>query len=320
MYQIHRYTHEILNRPDIEVRFPAIDVIDRRFDNVLGKSKQVGLSLKETARAIKDGEPIYADKVSYLSDRLGFMAHPVVNQGLQTLAMVTLALTVAALIISVRNLYILTMYLPHAEAALWMTSSPVMSPPPPPCDAHGSFWLPMIFAALVIVTLVVFVFMMLQRKRYEPSGRRPHKLSSCIKIAFFAEADQMDLPLKYMPHTVADLVMSTEEKCIVPQLSYSQLCFTLNFDWSFFEIRIKHDGQQVYLPSSLPLSLTQAWRLKKILNSLTHLQLLLENGKDLYDIRTWSSVQITKLTAVKYEAGGESSQCVEQVFISPVSM
>ena len=142
---------------------------------------------------------------------------------------------------------------------------------------------------------------------------------SCLKVVFISEQETISIPLKYLSVNVGDLYIETDEKCIVPKLKLSCFRYILSFDWSFIEISLSESKATVPLPTVVPVSFDQARHLEKVLASLTDLELTIVTGDQVFTIRTWSAVSITKSTAVTYKSYNGDDDFVEQVYISPIN-
>ena len=312
--EISNLTSAVEAQRGIKVKYPEIDILETELDNVISQSKAVKLSLGKTANAIANNQPIYADKVSSLIDQLGFLSIPEANQALQSVSPLAFIGTLISLTVAFRNLYVLTLMARPASSFPWDTTTHAVENTHSCIGNYGIIITLIGTCTILIVLVIVSCTLYCRATRKGRSNARHGKTASVIKLVLFGENDQIAFPLKYLPLSMSDLYFSTEAKCIVPQVKYHKICFALDLDWSFVDIKIKTNGKAINLPGSIPLGLTTAWRLRKVLSSLTHLQLLLENGKEVFDIRTWSPVFLNKHTTVKFTTGNES---VEQVFISP---
>ena len=309
-------TEFLTDHADFQPEFPPIKLKEAEFENIMKESGQIKLSLKKTALALDSNEPLYVDEVSKLTDQLGYIAHPTVNTGIQILSMITLIGSVAALTISIRNLYVLTWVVQPAHALPWEIPVTMPNIDDVACPNSDPIWLPITFAALActVFAMCFLAFVLLKQNKL----RKREEVSSTLKVTFFGEQDIVTVSLKYLPLTVGDLYITTEEKCIVPKLKFSIFRYVLNFDWRFIKMKLKESGELVELPATVTLNVDQAWRLKKVLASLTHLELLMVSGDQVFDIRTWSAVAITKSTVVTYKSYKGDDNDLEQVFISPI--
>ena len=307
----------LTDHADFQPDFPPIKLKEAEFDNIMKESRQVKLSLKKTALALENNEPLYVDEVSKLTDQLGYMSHPTVNTGIQILSMITLIGSVAALTISIRNLYVLTWIVQPAQAFPW--EIPVTMPRTDDVDCHdrSQMWLSMTFVAFGCTCGAMCVVAFILWKQSKPLKRAD--ILSCLKVVFISEQETISIPLKYLSVNVGDLYIETDEKCIVPKLKLSCFRYILSFDWSFIEISLSESKATVPLPTVVPVSFDQARHLEKVLASLTDLELTIVTGDQVFTIRTWSAVSITKSTAVTYKSYNGDDDFVEQVYISPIN-
>lgn len=308
----------VASNPDMPIDYPDITIIDNKFDNVIEQSDAIELSLKEAAVAMKANEPIYADKVSSLANDLGMLAYPAVNKGLQTLTAMSFIAAVSALVISLRNRYMLTFLTPTANAMRLPGVTTTVPPRAEFCVMGVTLSVIMVIGITIVGIIIgVIVHWLLKYRRKYRNKKGKVQAATTIKLVMFSDSDSVTVPLKTIPYMTSDLYFSTDANCIPPRLGYSSVCPYLEHSWEFAEIKLKQDGQTVKLPVSSPLSLTKLWKVRSILKSLVHLQLLAESGKEVHDIRTWTYPRVVRYKSVANNS--EVSELVVETVATPSS-
>lgn len=290
------------NRDQSSVTFPDIPIVKENFSDVFEKSEDLKLSLLETAEALRNGETIYGDGVSKLTDNLGYLVYPVVNKGLQMLVGLLTIGVVAALVLSIKNYYLLLLLARPVE----MFKFNEITPEAPTVSGNTMLEKPVCMALgvllILLILLMICLFYLLIKNFITYKEWRNSKFKSYteIHVALYDGSRRLSLKLSTIPYAISDLTINPTTACPKPKFKRKCLSGQLKFDWSQIQITKRCNGSKVLLPNKLKIGFYKSIVTSSLLPKLLNMQLFITNGKDVHEFENFNYAPIKPMKNLRY--------------------
>lgn len=284
-----------LLQTDVEIQYPSLAVANRRFKEVLQDSDNLGVSINTSLEKFKSNDRVYADSVAFLYDRLGLYTNPIVTTGMPALSSVTFVLSVCALAVSLRNMFMIAMLAKQVAAVPWESSSTTPAPNESvmPSCISCSVAVYLLWAGVLILCALV-IYLAIRKLVCPTSESGPVKYSShtMVSLIFVQGAEYVELLVILLPFPMDSLEIKVSDDFIRPRILTK--CFTgkLVFDWTSIEIKALGLENDLILPVNVFVPMRKYRKHVRVIGTADVVQLRIASGETTKIIHTWIGSQI----------------------------
>lgn len=283
----------------VVAQIPEFQILEKKFDGVTQEAEKLSLSLKDTAKRIKQRNKIFRDKISQFSAGQNFITNYPLQIFLLVLLIETALIGHVALFCSVRNWFILYAMLHTTKA-----KSLVLGTTTPPdeqflIEAELQSVLTvtsLTFCGFVLVVLIFLVWIL--SHCYSRIAKRKAltelPFNTTLYAVFYHAQDCVSVPLLVSCIEGKNLIAEELRPFSKTYVRFAPRLLTaeLLFDWSFLKLQHKVTKAAVHLPRIVSITSVESAKFKSMNHGYSTIKLVGKQNGTYFELFSHESLPI----------------------------